>query len=239
MNPTDIASIVEGLTEPTKQIVVTSLKSELAAVICSVNKKLAREKIDKSKIVPPPALILNSLRLCPVEKTRVVLIGQDPYIKPGEAMGLSFSVPRGKTVPPSLRNIYKCLQQCGLINKIPTHGDLTKWANQGVLLLNISLTTEIGKSHAHAGLWDCYTDRLIQEIVKSNPSVMFILLGGSAQSKEHLTNGIVFKWGHPSPMNSANRTDNPKNFKYCDVFLKVNQRLAESHQQPIDWNLDD
>src|SRR5258708_3525656 len=125
----DIKLMVGDLSEPTKELVVRRLRPQLLQAISAVNAKA-------TQLSPPPASIMNAFKLCPVEKIRVVLLGQDPYIKPGEAMGLSFSVPSGVKIPPSLCKIYECLLHHGLIRGTPSSGDLTTWAEQGVLLIN-------------------------------------------------------------------------------------------------------
>lgn len=192
-------------------------------------------------ITPVPGLILNAFRLCPIEDAKVVLLGQDPYIKPGEAQGLSFSVAKGVKIPPSLKNIYSCLVYNGHIGREPNHGDLTLWAEQGVLMLNTALTTVIGKSNAHIDCWNNYTDNIIKYISDNRDRIIFILLGNHAQSKSSLINKknhSVLEWGHPSPLNTANQTDNPKNFKYCNVFTRTNDILVSSGKKPINWNVD-
>jgi uracil-DNA glycosylase len=185
---------------------------------------------------------MNMFRECPLDKVSVVLIGQDPYIRPGQAQGLSFSVPTGLTVPPSLRKMYECLIHWGLITAAPAHGNLVGWARQGVLMLNCALTTVMGVSNAHAAVWADYTSALIRELMMGPPRV-FILLGAFAQGKVSIdTTGrsihTVLTWGHPSPLNSANKTDNPNNFKYCDVFTRTNDALIARGVAPINWNPD-
>ncbi|SIP86107.1 Uracil-DNA glycosylase [Pacmanvirus A23] len=239
MDTNDIKSMFEGLTEDTKEIIARKLKKELSAAIIGVNKKLTSEGLTRKELTPSPELIFNAFRLCGVSQVKVILLGQDPYINPGEAMGLSFSVPKGKKIPPSLRNIYNCLMHHGLIKIYPEYGDLTNWAKQGVLLLNTSLTTRLGKSNAHSDVWCAYTDALIHEISNLPRQLIFILLGEDAKKKAKLVDKrrhVVLEWGHPSPLNPANRTDNPKNFKYCNVFSRVNDMLILRGEKTINWD---
>lgn len=239
MNVNDIKSMFEGVSEDTKAIIARKLRTELANAITLVHNKMAIAKHTREQLSPQPDLIMNAFRLCPLEHVRVVLLGQDPYIKPGEAMGLSFSVPKNKRIPPSLRKIYDCLMHHGLVRDMPDHGDLTSWASQGVLLINAALTTIIGKSNAHADAWSAYTDSLIREVSQLPQQLIFILLGGFAHEKRKLIDPrrhVVIEWGHPSPLNTANQSDNPKNFKYCNAFTRVNDMLILRGDHPINWD---
>lgn len=246
MKPDDIRAMFVGITEPTKEILAKKLSGILTKVILEVNEDLKNTNPADplSLMTPPPGLVFEAFRVCPMEKTRVVIIGQDPYIKPGEAMGMSFSVPTGVSVPPSLRNIYKCLLNCGLIKAMPTHGNLTLWARQGVLLINSALTTRLRQSDAHGGIWKPYTDAVIRELsaMTASPtsqSLIFILLGLPAQEKAKLIDKkhIILQWGHPSNMNPANTKPGPKNFINCDCFTRVNEHLSLRRQSPINWNV--
>jgi uracil-DNA glycosylase len=205
--------------------------------------KKTMEVITKMRnlITPSPELIFHAFRLCDLDDVRVIILGQDPYIKPGEATGLSFSVPKNFTIPPSLKNMYLCLQHNGLIKTLPTHGDLSNWARQGVLLLNTALTTQIKKSNVHSAAWKKYTDALIRELSNTDKKLIFILFGGFAQEKSDMIDKrrhIIFEWGHPSPTSTYNKTDNPKHFKYCTVFNRTNDMLISNGDTPIDWNPD-
>lgn len=229
MNINDIIDIVTGLDEPTKQLVVRDLRPELSSALSAVSS----HPLDT--LQPAPRDIMNAFKLCPVGNIKVVLIGQDPYRK--HAQGLSFSVPRTEKVPPSLQNIYKCLKHNGLIDEIPTHGDLTNWAVQGVLLLNTMLT--VGEtSHRE---WIPYTNKLIEKLSKQSTHIVFILLGKHAAKLKDLIgpNHEVLEWGHPSPLNAANRTLNPTNFIHCDVFTRANDALIWNNKTPINWNPDE
>jgi uracil-DNA glycosylase len=241
MNTEHIKSIFAGVDETTKDILTKRLKTELVQVIKKLNDDLATRAVGVDCLCPPPSALMNMFRECSVDNIKVVLVGQDPYIRRGEAMGLSFSVPRGVNTPPSLRMIYKCLQHCGLIADIPSHGDLSGWARQGVLLLNCALTTVLGASNSHADIWKTYTDGVLRELAAIAPPPVFILLGGFAHAKcDIVGNGTnVLKWGHPSPLNFANKEEkNPKNFIYCDVFTRANGILTARGLPPINWNPD-
>ena len=234
MNKDHIKAIFEGIDDATKEFLLKDLTSEFSFAITEINKSGSIEQL-----TPSPGLILQAFRLCPVNSIKVVLIGQDPYIRPGQATGLSFSVPRDTALPPSLANIYKCLAHGGFIESIPRHGDLSNWARQGVLLLNASLTTILGKSRAHATYWAPYVSKLIAAISQRDPKIIFILLGNEAKGHRALINdNSILEWGHPSPLNSANQTENKANFKYCDAFIKVNDILIKRGENQINWDPD-
>jgi uracil-DNA glycosylase len=231
----DIKAMFAGITQETKTLLSKTLQKELLKSIKLVNADMSTRS---NAILSPSAdLIFNAFRHTPIETTRVVVIGQDPYINPGEAQGMSFSTANG-SIPPSLRNIYNCLQLQGLIPTMPTHGDLSQWAKQGVLLLNAALTTIIGTSNVHAKCWQDFTDELLKQISQQTTGIVFVLLGGFAQAKASLINHRkhhILTWGHPSTQNFANRGDNPKHFKYCTVFSRTNDILISRGQQPINW----
>lgn len=231
-----------GLTEGSKDIFARKLSGPLSKAIVDVNAEIAkvRPADPLSVLTPKPELIFEAVRKCPVENVRVVLIGQDPYIKPGEAQGMSFSVPKDFNIPPSLKNIYKCLHHSGLIKNIPTTGDLTAWANQGILLLNCALTTQLRKSNAHADFWAPYTNAVIRALSDITRPLIFILFGGFAQDKKEFIDcrrHLIFEWGHPSNLNRVNgEENNPKNFKYCTAFKQTNEQLALLGGLPINWD---
>jgi uracil-DNA glycosylase len=181
--------------------------------------------IDFKKSTPIINLIFTFARLTQLTNISVVIIGQDPYHTLGEAHGLAFS--SLKSIPPSLKNIYKCLVNCNEIESLPTTGDLTAWAKQGVLLLNCALTTEIGMANAHAELWREYIDRLIHYISKLNKNAIWLLWGNFAKSKKPLITGKILEYAHPSPL--AQRT---QPFIDCDHFTTVNKLLKD----PICWD---
>lgn len=182
---------------------------------------------------PPAKLVFNAFNLCPFDKVKVVILGQDPYHEQGQAMGLSFSVPEGIMLPPSLQNIYKEIQS-DLGKPIPTSGDLTCWAKQGVLLLNATLTVRAHAANSHQALgWQNFTDAAIAALSNHREHVVFMLWGGFARSKKRLidTNRhFIIESVHPSPL-SANRGGwfGQHQFSRCNAYLKQ-QGLDE-----IDW----
>ena len=198
---------------------------------------VAEEQAGK-QIYPPRGCRLKALELTPLDEVKVVILGQDPYHGPGQAMGLSFSVPEGVPHPPSLRNIFKELvQDCGITS--PTSGDLTPWAQRGVLLLNNSLTVEAGQAGSHAGRgWDAITDACVAAVAaRAEPSV-FILWGSHAQSKAGRVAGLdnqsrhcVIRSPHPSPL-SAHR-----GFFGSKPFSRTNAFLSDHGREAIDWAL--
>ncbi len=193
-------------------------------------------KIEKSQgkiIYPPGSLIFNAFDKTPFNKIKVVIIGQDPYHGAGQAHGLCFSVQDGIAIPPSLVNIYKELNtDIGL--PIPRTGNLTKWAQQGVFLLNASLTVRAGEPMSHAKIgWADFTDAVIKTISSEKKGVVFLLWGKFAQDKQVLideTRHYVLKAAHPSPLSAHN------GFFGCRHFSKTNQLLVKQALDPIDWN---
>jgi len=187
------------------------------------------------KIFPPKELVFNAFQLVPKDKIKVVILGQDPYINEGEAMGLSFSVPKGVKIPPSLRNIYKELAEDQDVDfDIPDHGDLTKWAEQGVLLLNSALTVREGKSNSHAEYWKYMTDNIIKDISKRMNGVIFLLWGNYARHKKNfidIDKHYVLESVHPSPL-SAQRGG----WFGSRHFSKVNKILEDLKKTKIEWN---
>ena len=176
-------------------------------------------------IFPPPKLIFNAFNLTPANKVKVIIIGQDPYHGEGQAHGLSFSVPTGIKIPPSLMNIYKELNTD--VNKsIPTHGLLEDWASQGVLLLNSVLTVESGKANSHKNIgWEKFTESVISLISKKKESLVFLLWGNYAHKKEDFiesNNHLILKSVHPSPLSAYNGFFGSKHFSKANNFLKKN-----------------
>ncbi|WP_375289263.1 uracil-DNA glycosylase [Qipengyuania sp.] len=197
----------------------------------------AEEEAGKT-IYPPRGTRLRALELTPLETVKVVILGQDPYHGPGQAMGLSFSVPEGVKTPPSLSNIYKELaSDCGVAP--PAGGDLSGWARQGVLLLNNALTVEGGQAGSHAGRgWEAVTDACVAAVVaRSEPSV-FILWGSHAQAKAKRVPGLdagrhcVIASPHPSPLSAHRGFFGSKPFSRANAFLESHGRGA------IAWSLD-
>ena len=176
--------------------------------------------------------IFNSMKLTSFKDIKVVILGQDPYHEAGQAMGLSFSVPKGEKIPPSLVNIYKEIQSEFNI-KMPNCGDLTGWAKQGVLLLNTVLTVRehLANSHKNKG-WEEFTDGIIKKISKEKENVVFLLWGSNARSKKALIDTdkhLVLETVHPSPLSAYN------GFFGCNHFIKANKYLEEKNIEPIDW----
>ena len=182
---------------------------------------------------PPAKLVFNAFNLCPFDKVKVVILGQDPYHEQGQAMGLSFSVPEGIMLPPSLQNIYKEIQN-DLGKPIPASGDLTRWAKQGVLLLNATLTVRAHIANSHQTLgWANFTDAAIEALSAHREHIVFMLWGGFARSKKRLIDAnrhCIIESVHPSPL-SANRGGwfGQHQFSRCNAYLKE-QGLDE-----IDW----
>ncbi len=182
---------------------------------------------------PPGSLIFNAFNLCPFDKVKVVIIGQDPYHEEGQAQGLSFSVNDGVTFPPSLINIFKEIA-LDLGKPMPTSGNLTRWAEQGVLLLNATLTVRAHQaaSHQRKG-WEEFTDAAIRALNARRDHLVFILWGGYARSKKSLidtSRHLILESVHPSPL-SANRGGWFGNHH----FSRCNQYLTEHGEQPIEW----
>lgn len=195
---------------------------------------LRTEKMQKKTIFPPGSLIFNAFNTTPIDKVKVVIIGQDPYHGAGQAHGLCFSVQNGINPPPSLMNIFKELQEDIGIN-IPNHGNLTHWAEQGVLLLNASLTVRANEPMSHAKIgWAQFTDAAIKKVSDEKKNVVFLLWGKFAQEKQSLideTKHFVLKAAHPSPLSAYN------GFLGCRHFSKTNEFLTRNGIDPIDWSL--
>ncbi len=193
------------------------------------------EKTSGKVIYPPGSLIFNAFSRTPLSKVKVVILGQDPYHGQGQAMGLSFSVPKQIPIPPSLQNIYKELQS-DIGVAIPQHGDLSSWADRGVLLLNAALTVRANEANSHAGLgWHSFTDAVIRTISSRRQHVVFMLWGKFAQQKRELidlTKHKVLQAAHPSPLSAHN------GFFGCRHFSQANHYLIENGIPPVDWFID-
>ncbi len=185
-------------------------------------------------IYPPGALMFNAFEKTPFDKVKVVLLGQDPYHNPGQAHGLSFSVPTGIQKPPSLINIFKELQS-DLGMDPSADGNLEKWAEQGVLLLNATLTVRKNEPGSHSKIgWIEFTDAVIKKLSEQKKGIVFLLWGKFAQDKQALideTRHHVLKAAHPSPFSAD------KGFFGCKHFSKTNEFLMQRGLQPIDWKL--
>lgn len=182
----------------------------------------------KIKIYPEPELVFNSLVLTPLNQIRVVILGQDPYHQSGQAMGLAFSVPKSIKNPPSLKNIFSNLHKFNHIKEIPESGDLTSWAQQGILLLNTSLTVEDSCPNSHSKYWKDFTDSLIKYISDTLPNIVFVLFGSNALDKYSLIDkskhNIIIS-SHPSPLSANNKLGSNPSFMNCDFFGEMNLYL--------------
>ena len=191
-----------------------------------------RAQYKTCRCFPPAGLIFNAFDSCPFDKVRVVIIGQDPYHEDGQAMGLSFSVPEGVAIPPSLMNIYKEINR-DLGTPIPASGDLRRWVEQGVLLLNATLTVEAHKAGSHQGKgWEELTDAAIQALNTRRKNIVYMLWGSYAQRKGQYIdrrNNLVLTAPHPSPLSAY------RGFIGCGHFSQANNYLLQHGLQPIDW----
>lgn len=197
---------------------------------------LTKEQKQNKTIYPPQDQIFNALQLTPFMSTRVVIIGQDPYHGPNQAMGLCFGVNKGIPLPPSLKNIYKELEN-DLNIKPCQHGDLSHWAKQGILLLNATLTVEAHKpqSHAHIG-WQTFTDAVIQSLNHHPKPIVFLLWGAFAHKKSQLIDTSkhkILKTTHPSPLSAY------RGFLGSKIFSETNQILQQWGNSPVNWKLND
>jgi uracil-DNA glycosylase len=193
---------------------------------------LRAEKDADKVIYPPGAQMFNAFQHCPLPAVKVVILGQDPYHGPGQAHGLCFSVPEDVPTPPSLVNIYKEINQdLGL--PVPAHGNLTSWAEQGVLLLNSVLSVQQANAASHQGHgWEEFTDRAIAVINEQREAVVFMLWGAYAQRKGAIIDSskhLVLKAPHPSPLSAY------RGFFGCKHFSQANDYLQKSGQAPVDW----
>ena len=196
---------------------------------------LKLEKMAGKTIYPPGNLIFNAFQHTPFDKVKVVILGQDPYHGPGQAMGLCFSVPEGVNPPPSLINIFKEIQSDIGSGMPGRYGDLTSWANQGVLLLNAFLTVRANEplSHSRCG-WMNFTDAVISTLSARRKGLVFLLWGKFAQEKQPLideTKHPVLKAAHPSPFSAD------KGFFGCRHFSRANALLVQEGMDPIDWRI--
>ncbi len=186
-------------------------------------------------VYPPEGLTYNAFRLTPFDKVKVVVLGQDPYHEAGQAEGLAFSVPQGVKIPPSLRNIYKELLDENMIASMPEHGHLLHWAEQGVLLLNSTLSVRAGQAASHQGRgWELLTDNAIARLSAMRSNLVFMLWGASAAKKTALIDEArhhVLTAPHPSPL-SAHR-----GFFGCGHFAQCNDILRQHGIVPIDWQI--
>lgn len=212
------------------------LRDDFAAPSYLKLREFLKEEYASRRIFPPMNDIYNCFRLTPFSAVKAVILGQDPYHNPGQAMGLSFSVPEGVQPPPSLVNIYKELQEELGIPPAQS-GDLTKWARRGVLLLNTALTVRAYSANSHRGRgWEIFTDSVIKKLSDGRENLVFFLWGGNARGKKSLIDGkkhLVLECAHPSPLSAF------AGFFGCGHFKKCNEYLAAHGIEPIDWDLND
>lgn len=199
----------------------------------AIKQFLLDEKAAGKQIYPPGSLIFNAFNSTPFDQVKVVVLGQDPYHNPGQAMGLSFSVPKSQRVPPSLKNIYKEMHN-DIGFEIPAHGDLSEWASQGVFLLNAMLTVEHKKAGSHKKIgWQTFTAAVIKAISDHHEGIIFMLWGNFAKNKKELIDQEkhhVLEAVHPSPLAG-------NGFQGCQHFSKANEILKQQGLMEIDWQL--
>ncbi len=195
---------------------------------------LVKEK-QQHTIFPPGNRIFAAFDATPFDKVKVVILGQDPYHGPGQAHGLCFSVPKGIQKPPSLVNIYKELL-ADLNIPVATHGNLEKWTEQGVLLLNATLTVRANQAGSHQKQgWETFTDAAIMKLSEQRTGIVFLLWGAYAQAKEQIidtSKHFVLKAPHPSPLSAS------RGFLGCRHFSKTNEILVKNGQSAVDWSID-
>lgn len=191
-----------------------------------------KDKYSKTTVYPPAGKIFAAFNNCPLDKVKVVILGQDPYHGQGQANGLCFSVGESVSIPPSLRNIYMEIES-DTGKKMPKHGNLERWAKQGVLLLNATLTVEAGKAGSHQGKgWEEFTDAVVKYLNVNKKGLVFMLWGAYAQKKGEIIDNkkhLILKAPHPSPF-SANR-----GFFGCKHFSMANAYLIFEGKEPIEW----
>ena len=194
--------------------------------------KFVRYEYTTTTCYPPGKLIFNAFNLCPFDKVKVVIIGQDPYHEPGQAHGLCFSVQDGVPFPPSLVNIFKEIQS-DLGRPVPTTGNLTRWADQGVLLLNATLTVRAHQAGSHQNRgWETFTDAVIHRLAQERNHIVYMLWGSYAQKKGAFidsTKNLVLKSAHPSPLSAY------RGFFGNKHFSQANDYLVATGQTPIEW----
>ena len=197
--------------------------------------QIIEKEYETKTIYPPKQEIFRALNLCDFDDVKVVILGQDPYHGKGQAHGLCFSVKKGVTPPPSLQNIFQELKNDVGCN-IPSHGELTKWAKQGVLLLNTVLTVRGGQANSHANHgWEQLTDAIIQKLNEREEPIVFLLWGRNAKNKMALITNpahLILSCAHPSPFSAD------YGFFGCRHFSKTNDFLKQHGQTPIDWQIE-
>ena len=200
----------------------------------NLREQLLKERAKGIVHYPPGSQIFNAFNTTPLNDVKVVILGQDPYHGPGQAHGLSFSVPKGVKPPPSLVNIFKAITM-DLGIPAPNHGDLTPWADQGVLLLNAMLTVRANEASSHKDIgWQRFTDYVIEKLSRHRDNIVFMLWGRFAQQKEGLIQGdhLILKSVHPSPLSAHRGFLTNKHFSRCNDYLQ------KTNQGPINWSLE-
>jgi uracil-DNA glycosylase len=232
-NDWSVEKLVSLYVPPTWEAVFEGAKHELK----DISDLLEEDRVEGARRVPDNCDLFRIFYLVPLHKVKVVIFGQDPYYsllpdgKP-QAMGMSFSVPRGAPIPPSLRNIYKVLKGTIAGFEVPNNGDLTNWALNGVFLLNSCLTTRVGQPLAHKSLWAGFIKKVIVAILEANPNTIFLLWGNEAQKLKKIigSRATILETSHPSPLSC-------KLFLQCNHFNEVNEILTKQKKTLIDWSL--
>lgn len=234
INERKFITVMEKIVPVIEESWLHALQEEFDKPYFSDLKKFLIEERKKYRVFPPGSLIFNAFNRTPFQRVKVVLLGQDPYHGFSQAHGLCFSVPRGVAKPPSLINIFKELEN-DLGIPISKHGDLTSWADQGVLLLNATLTVRENQAGSHQNRgWETFTDVAIRKLSDQRKGLIFVLWGNYAQAKRNLIDTgkhTVLTTVHPSPL-SANR-----GFFGCKHFSKINQLLKQQGESEINWNI--
>lgn len=215
---------------------LAELKEEFAKPYYRELYEFVKKEYSSTQVFPPSEEIFTAFHLTPLSQVKVVILGQDPYHNVGQAHGLCFSVKPQVDIPPSLVNIYKELQ-ADLGCRIPNNGYLTKWARQGVLMLNAVLTVRAHQANSHQGKgWETFTDAAIRALNKQDRPIVFLLWGGPAQRKAEVLNNpnhLILKAPHPSPLSAY------RGFFGCRHFSQANRFLIEHGLEPIDWQIED
>ena len=219
--------------DPLKTFINSPNNSQMKSIYSFIKKEY-----ETKTIFPPKNLIFNAFSKTPWDKVKVVIIGQDPYPNPGDAMGLSFSVPKSQRIPGSLNNIYKCLERDKKLKFVkPKHGDLSTWAEQGVFLINATLTCECKKPNSHQknSGWSKFTDFVIKQISIQKKNIVFLLWGNFAIAKSSLIDSnkhLIIKNIHPSPL-----AQSKGDFSKSEQFSQTNEYLEKKGIEPINWEI--
>ena len=215
---------------------LVELKDEFSKPYYKELYNFVKNEYNTRVVYPPADDIFNALHLTPLKDVKVLILGQDPYHEVNQAHGLCFSVLPGNQTPPSLQNIYKELQD-DIGCRIPNNGYLSKWADQGVLLLNTVLTVRAHEAFSHKGKgWETFTDRIIEALNRQNRPIVYMLWGSPAQAKASMLNNpqhLILKAPHPSPLSAY------RGFFGCKHFSKCNEFLKSHNIEPIDWQIED